>query len=230
MDPPMNDQERVDRFTETPTLDQVGVDLTAQARQGRLTPVNDSDRDLVRVVQVLCRRPTPRTGFRKNNIVLISEPELGRRKLAIVEGLAQLMIAPRMLAVEPVGETLEPSWLLLCQEQLQGKRLVTLDVGLLVAGTMSPSEVHARFKTILQEIRSSQDCLLFIDELHTLVGAEAAWGRVDFRNLLVPALVREQLQCIGTTTLDDYRQYIEKDMALQRRFQEVVVHESASGV
>jgi ATP-dependent Clp protease ATP-binding subunit ClpC len=224
----MNDQERFEKFSKTPTLDQMGVDLTAQARQGKLTPVNVSDRDLVRVVQVLCRHPNPRTGFRKHNIVLISEPELGRRKLAIVEGLAQLMSAPHISELTLVPEVIDPSWLSMCQEQLQGKRLVTLDVGSLIAGITSLSEATMRFETILAEIRSSQDCILFIDELHTLVGAEAAWGRLDFANLLVPALVREQLQCIGATTLDEYRRYIEKDQALQRRFQEVILHESVS--
>jgi ATP-dependent Clp protease ATP-binding subunit ClpC len=258
----MNDQEHFAAHchrptpSKTPTLDQMGSDLTAQARQGKVAPVSDQDKDLLRVIQVLCRHSNPRTGFRKNNIVLISEPELGRRKMAIVSGLAQLMvaprmpavalgaealerswlescqeqllIAPRMLVVEPVGETLEPSWLL-CQEQLQGKRLVTLDVGLLATSATSAREVGERFKTILEEIRSSQDCILFIDELHTLLGAEAAWGRVNFANLLVPKLAREEMQCIGATTLDEYRQYIEKDAALQRRFQEVIIHESVSG-
>jgi ATP-dependent Clp protease ATP-binding subunit ClpC len=225
----MNDQERFDRFIKTPTLDQMGVDLTAQARQGTVAPISDYDKDLMRLIQVLCRHKDARTGFRKNNAVLISEPELGMRKIAILEGLVQQMSAPRVPAVASVVEAQEPSWLSFCQEHLQGKRLVTLDVGLLVAGTTSPSEVKERFKEILEEIRSSQDCIIFIDQLHTLLGAEAAWDRVDLAPLLVPAFARGELQCVGATTLDEYRQYIERDQALQRRFQEVIVHESASG-
>lgn len=212
----------------TPTLDQMGIDLTAQARRGKMATAIGYDKDLVRLIQVLSRRVNARTGFRKYNVVLISEPKLRMRKLAILEGLAQLMSAPRIAEVASGAERIEPSWLSLCQEQLQGKRLVTLEVGLLVAGTTSPSEVEERFKKILEEIRSSQDCIIFIDELHALVGAEAAWGRVDLAPLLVPALVREELQCMGATTLAEYRQYIEKDLALQRRFQEVIVHGSGS--
>lgn len=231
--PPINhqEQERFERFTKstkTPTLDQMGIDLTAQVCQDTMAPTVGYDKDLVRLIQVLSRQPDPRSRIKKNNVALISEPEFSMRKTAIVEGLARQMIDPPAPWVESGGETVEPSWLL-CQEQLQGKRLVTLDVGLLIAGATSASEVNERFKKALEEIRSSQDCIIFIDELHALVGAEADWGRVDFRNLLVPALAREQLQCIGATTLDAYRTYIEKDAALQRRFQEVIVHESAFG-
>lgn len=233
----MHDKVRFALFTErarpraskTPTLDQVGIDLTAQARQGKLAPVIGRDKDLERVIQVLSRSPSPRTGIRKSNVALISdlisEPELGFRKIAIVEGLAKQLISHRVPAVASGSEALESSWLLYCIEKLQGKRLVTLDVGLLVIGATSQGEVEERFKQILEEIRSSQDCIVFIDELHTLVGCGAAEGRVDIAPLLVPALVRGEIQCIGATTLDKYRKYIEQDTALQRHFQEVIVHE-----
>lgn len=212
----------------TPTLDQVGIDLTAEARQRKLAPVVGRDKDLERVIQVLSRSPSPRTGIRKNNVALISdfirEPERGLRKLAIVDGLAKQMISHRMPAVASETDPLGSSWLWYSLEKLQGKRLVTLDAGLLVIGTTSQSEVEERFKQILEEIRSSQDCILVIDELHTLIGAGAAEGRVDVAPLVVPALARGEIQCIGATTLDEYRTYIERDAALQHHFQEVIVH------
>jgi len=233
----MHDNERFALSTEragprastTPTLDQVGIDLTAQARQGKLAPVSGRDKDLERVIQVLARSPLPRTGIRKNNIALIidliSEPERGRRKLAIVEGLAKHMIAHHAPAVASRSEAPESSWLVYCLEKLQDKRLVTLDIGLLVIGTPSQREVEERVKQILEEIRSSQECILVIDELHTLVGAGATVGRVDVAPLLVPALARGEIQCIGATTLEEYRTDIEQDPVLQRHFQEVIVHE-----
>jgi ATP-dependent Clp protease ATP-binding subunit ClpC len=138
---------------------------------------------------------------------LIGEPGVG--KTAIVEGLAQKII---------VGEV---------PETLSGKRLLTLDVGSLVAGTKYRGEFEERLKKIIEEIRASQDCIIFIDEVHTLVGAGAAEGAVDAANILKPALARGELQCIGATTLDEYRKYIEKDAALQRRFQEVIVREAS---
>ena len=214
----------------TPALDQVGIDLTAQARQGKLSPVIGRDKDLERVIQVLSRLPMPRTGIRKNNVALISEPERGPRKMAIVEGLAQQMISHRMPAVASGSEAPEPSWLELCLERHPGKRLVRLDVGLLVAGTTSQSEFEERFRTIIEELRSSQDRIIFIDEVHALVAFAqsaygAAQGSVDVDSLHVPVLARGAIQCIGATTLDECREHIQKDPELQRHFQEVIVHE-----
>jgi ATP-dependent Clp protease ATP-binding subunit ClpC len=187
------------KHSKTPTIDQMGIDLTLQARQGKLDPVVGREQEIERVIQILSRR-------HKNNPALIGEPGVG--KTAIVEGLAQKII---------VGEV---------PETLAGKRLLTLDVGSLVAGTKYRGEFEERLKKIIEEIRSSQDCIIFIDEVHTLVGAGAAEGAVDAANILKPALARGELQCIGATTLDEYRKYIEKDAALQRRFQEVMVRES----
>lgn len=239
----MNDgNERFAQFTDspppsastTPALDQVGIDLTAHARQGKLTPVSDRDTDLERVIQVLCRPPSPRTGVRKHNVVLItdliSEPERDIRKLAIVEGLAIQMVAHRAPAVESGSAALESSWLEHCLEKLHDKRLVTLDVGLLAVGITTQREFEERFRHILDELRSSQDCIVFIDELYTFVAfAQSAYGAAEGREDAafphVPALARGEIQCIGATTLEEYRTYIERDPALQRRFQEVIVHE-----
>lgn len=216
----------------TPTLDQVGIDLTAQARPAKLAPVSSRDTDLERVIQVLSRSPSPRTGIRKHNVVLItdliSESERGLRKLAIVEGLARQMIAHRVpdaRVVESGSQALESSVLAPCLEKLSDKRLVTLDVGLLAAGITTQSKFEERFKQILEELRTSQPCIVFLDELHTLVGAGAAEGRGKIAPLLLPALVRGEIQCIGATTLEEYRTSIEHDPALQRRFQVVILHE-----
>lgn len=219
----------------------MGIDLTAQACQGKLAPVIGRDKDLERVIQVLSRSPSPRTGIRKHNIALIgdviSEPERSRRTMAIVEGLAQQMIASRVPAAASGSgsEALESSWLRYCLEKLQGERLVTLNVGLLVAGTTSQSAFEERFKQILEELRSSGDCIIFIDEVHALVAfAQSAYGAaqcgVDVAPLRVQAQARGemQLQCIGATTLEEYRRYIERDPALQRHFREVIVHEIAT--
>jgi len=187
------------KHSKTPTIDQMGIDLTAHARQGKLDPIVGREKEIERVIQILSRR-------QKNNPALIGEPGVG--KTAIVEGLAQKIIA---------GEV---------PETLAGKRLLTLDVGSLVAGTKYRGEFEERLKKIIEEIRTSQDCIIFIDEVHTLVGAGAAEGAVDAANILKPALGRGELQCIGATTLDEYRKYIEKDPALQRRFQDVIVPES----
>src|SRR5690348_13674313 len=187
-----------EKHSKTPTIDQMGIDLTAQARSGKLDPIIGREQEIERVIQILSRR-------QKNNPALIGEPGVG--KTAIVEGLAQRIVA---------GEV---------PETLAGKRLLTLDVGSLVAGTKYRGEFEERLKKIIEEIRSSQDCIIFIDEVHTLVGAGAAEGAVDAANILKPALSRGELQCIGATTLDEYRKYIEKDAALQRRFQEVMVRE-----
>ncbi len=182
----------------TPLIDQMGIDLTAAARGDKLDPVIGREQEIERVVQILSRRT-------KNNPALIGEPGVG--KTAIVEGLAQRVIA---------GDV---------PETLLGKRLLTLDIGALVAGTKYRGEFEERLKKILEEIRGSGDCMLFIDELHTLVGAGAAEGAVDAANILKPTLARGELQCIGATTLDEYRKYIERDAALERRFQPVHVRE-----
>ena len=184
--------------TRTPTLDQLGVDLTALARASKLDPVWGRQKESQRVVQILSRRT-------KNNPVLIGEPGVG--KTAIVEALAQRIIA---------GDV---------PETLQGKRLVTLDMGSLVAGTKYRGEFEERLKKVLEEIKSSGNCVLFIDEMHTMVGAGAAEGAVDAANILKPSLARGEMQTIGATTMDDYRKYVERDPALERRFQPVLVEE-----
>lgn len=182
----------------TPTLDQLGIDLTAAARAGKLDPTVGREQEIQRVTQILSRRT-------KNNPVLVGEPGVG--KTAIVEALAQ-----RIAANEVPGT-------------LQGKRLVTLDMGALVAGTKYRGEFEERLKKVIEEIRNSGNCVLFIDEIHTMVGAGAAEGAVDAANILKPSLARGELQTIGATTLDDYRKYVERDPALERRFQPVRVEE-----
>ena len=187
--------------TKTPTLDNLGVDLTNAARSDKLDPVVGRDQELQRVIQILSRRT-------KNNPVLVGEPGVG--KTAIVEAMAQ------MIAKGEVPDT------------LQNKRLVTLDMGSLVAGTKYRGEFEERLKKVIEEIKSSGNCVLFIDEIHTLVGAGAAEGAVDASNILKPSLARGELQCIGATTLDDYRKYVERDPALERRLQPVRVEEPSS--
>ena len=187
--------------TKTPTLDNLGVDLTNAARSDKLDPVVGRDQELQRVIQILSRRT-------KNNPVLVGEPGVG--KTAIVEAMAQ------MIAKGDVPDT------------LQNKRLVTLDMGSLVAGTKYRGEFEERLKKVIEEIKSSGNCVLFIDEIHTLVGAGAAEGAVDASNILKPSLARGELQCIGATTLDDYRKYVERDPALERRLQPVRVEEPSS--
>jgi len=182
----------------TPTLDQLGVDLTQKARNGDLDPVIGREKEIERVVQILSRRT-------KNNPVLIGEPGVG--KSSIVEALAQ------KIAGSKVPET------------LHGKRLVTLDVGALVAGTKYRGEFEERLRKVIDELKSSGNCVLFIDEMHTIVGAGAAEGAVDAANMLKPALARGELQCIGATTQDDYRKQVERDPALERRFQPIKVEE-----
>ncbi len=183
----------------TPTIDQMGVDLTANARANKLDPIIGRETEIERVIQILSRRT-------KNNPALIGEPGVG--KTAIAEGLAQRIVS---------GDV---------PETLQGKRLLTLDIGSLVAGTKYRGEFEERLKKVVEEIRNSGDCMLFIDELHTLVGAGAAEGAVDAANILKPSLSRGELQVIGATTLDEYRKYIERDAALERRFQPVMVREA----
>jgi ATP-dependent Clp protease ATP-binding subunit ClpC len=190
---------RLSRATSrTPTLDQVGVDLTAAARAGKLDPVIGRSKEIERVIQILSRRT-------KNNPALIGEPGVG--KTAIVEGLAHRVVEG------DVPETLE------------GKRLVALDMAAVVAGTKYRGEFEERLKKVIEEIKSAGNCVIFIDEFHTMVGAGAAEGAVDAANILKPSLARGELQCIGATTLDDYRKYVERDAALERRFQPVLVEE-----
>ena len=184
--------------TRTPTLDQLGIDLTSAARANKLDPVIGRSKEIQRVVQILSRRT-------KNNPVLMGEPGVG--KTAIVEALAHRISE---------GEV---------PETLQGKRLVTLDMGALVAGTKYRGEFEERLKKVIEEIKASGNCVLFIDEMHTIVGAGAAEGAVDAANILKPSLARGELQCIGATTVDDYRKHVERDPALERRFQPVMVEE-----
>src|SRR5688572_7345249 len=191
-------QQESRHSSKTPVIDQLGIDLTAAARSNKLDPCVGREKELERVIQILSRRT-------KNNPALVGEPGVG--KTAIVEGLAQRIAS---------GEV---------PETLMGKRLVTLDMGSLVAGTKYRGEFEERLKKVVEEIRGSGNCVLFIDELHTLVGAGAAEGAVDAANILKPSLARGELQCIGATTLDEYRKYIERDAALERRFQPVLVEE-----
>ena len=184
--------------TRTPTLDQLGTDLTALARADKLDPIVGRHKEIERVVQILSRRT-------KNNPALIGEPGVG--KTAVIEGLAQRIIA---------GEV---------PEVLQGKRIVALDIGALVAGTKYRGEFEERLKRVIEEEKAAGNCVLFIDEMQTIVGAGAAEGAVDAANILKPALSRGEIQCIGATTMDDYRKYVEKDPALERRFQPVLVAE-----
>lgn len=182
----------------TPTLEQYGRDLTAMAREGKLDPVIGRDNEMGRVIQVLSRRT-------KNNPVLIGDPGVG--KTAIVEGLAQKLVK---------GDV---------PDLLREKRVVTLDMGSLVAGTKYRGEFEERLKKVIEELIGSGDVILFIDELHTVVGAGAAEGAIDAANILKPALARGELQCVGATTIDEYRKHIEKDAALERRFQPIQVGE-----
>lgn len=182
----------------TPTLDSLARDLTIAARDGNLDPVIGRSKEIVRVIQVLSRRT-------KNNPVLIGEPGVG--KTAVAEGLAQQIID---------GEI---------PETLRGKRVMTLDMGTVVAGTKYRGEFEDRLKKIMDEIRQAGNIILFIDELHTLIGAGGAEGAIDASNILKPALARGELQCVGATTMDEYRKYIEKDAALERRFQPITVDE-----
>jgi len=182
----------------TPALDQLSADLTAAARAGKLDPVIGRHKEIERVIQILSRRT-------KNNPALIGEPGVG--KTAIVEGLAHRIVAG------DVPETLE------------GKRIVSLDMASVVAGTKYRGEFEERLKKIIDEVKAAGNCVLFIDEFHTIIGAGAAEGAVDAANILKPSLARGELQCIGATTLDDYRKYVERDAALERRFQSVLVAE-----
>ena len=182
--------------TDTPSLNQFGRDLTQLAREGKLDPTFGREGEIERVIQILCRR-------KKNNPILIGEPGVG--KTAIVEGLASRIVEGKV------------------PELLRNHRLITLDLASVVAGTKYRGQFEERLKTIMNEIREAPDTIIFIDELHTIVGAGGAEGAIDASNMLKPALARGELQCIGATTLDEYRKYIEKDGALERRFQMVLV-------
>ncbi len=181
----------------TPTLDEFSRDLTSMAVAGKLDPIIGRSKEIERVIQILSRRT-------KNNPVLIGEPGVG--KTAIVEGLAQLIVEREV------------------PDSLFDKRVVSLDLGSLIAGTKYRGQFEARLKGIMKEITQNDNIILFIDELHTLVGAGAAEGSVDASNMLKPALSRGEIQCVGATTLEEYRKYIEKNGALERRFQPIIVN------
>merc|ERR1711959_829615 len=179
------------------SLQKYGRDLTAAAREGKLDPVIGRDDEIRRTIQILSRRT-------KNNPVLIGDPGVG--KTAIAEGIAQRMVA---------GDV---------PDTLQGCKLIGLDLAALVAGASMRGEFEERLKSVLEEVQQSDgEIILFIDEMHTVVGAGSAQGSMDASNLLKPALARGQLRCIGATTINEYRQYIEKDKALERRFQQVMI-------
>ncbi len=183
--------------SKTPALDSFGRDLTELARQGKLDPVIGRSNEIERVIQVLSRRT-------KNNPVLLGEAGVG--KTAIVEGLAQLVVDSNV------------------PELLRDRRIVVLDLAMMVAGTKYRGQFEERIKAVMNEVRRAKNTILFIDELHTLVGAGGAEGAIDASNVLKPALARGEIQCIGATTLDEYRKYIEKDGALERRFQQIIVN------
>src|SRR6187401_3731361 len=182
--------------SKTPALDSFGRDLTELAKQNKLDPVIGREREIERAIQILCRR-------QKNNPVLLGEAGVG--KTAIVEGFAQRVVSGNV------------------PEILAEKRIVVLDLAMMVAGTKYRGQFEERIKAVMNEVRRAKNTILFIDELHTLVGAGGAEGAIDASNVLKPALARGEVQCIGATTLDEYRKYIEKDGALERRFQRVDV-------
>ena len=190
--------ERANRSkSKTPALDSFGRDLTELARQGKLDPVIGRANEIERVIQILSRR-------QKNNPVLLGEAGVG--KTAIVEGLAQMVVDGNV------------------PELLRDRRIVVLDLAMMVAGTKYRGQFEERIKAVMNEVRRAKNVMLFIDELHTLVGAGGAEGAIDASNVLKPALARGEIQCIGATTLDEYRKYIEKDQALARRFQSIIVN------
>src|SRR5689334_12737152 len=193
---PSQSAPKGEKKSKTPALDHFCRDLTALAAEGQLDPTIGRAKEIERVMEVLTRR-------KKNNPVLIGEPGVG--KTAIVEGLAQLIAN---------GE---------CPESLRDNRVLSLDMAAVIAGTKYRGQFEERLKAVMNEIAQNKNIILFIDELHTLVGAGAAEGAIDASNMLKPALARGELQCVGASTLNEYRKYIEKDGALERRFQTVVV-------
>lgn len=197
----MSFKKATDSKSKTPVLDNFGRDITRAAEEGRLDPIVGRDKEMERIAQILSRR-------KKNNPILIGEPGVG--KSAIAEGLA-MRISNRQVP-----------------RSLFSKRIVTLDLGSLVAGTKYRGQFEERMKAVLNELEKNPDIILFIDEIHTLVGAGNASGSLDASNMFKPALARGEIQCIGATTLDEYRQYIEKDGALERRFQKVLVDPTSS--
>jgi ATP-dependent Clp protease ATP-binding subunit ClpC len=192
----MSGESEGEARTKTPALDHFGRDLTELVRQDELDPIIGRDKEIERVSQILSRR-------KKNNPVLIGEPGVG--KTAIVEGLAQRIVEKKVPYV------------------LQGKRVVALDLAAIVAGTKYRGQFEERLRAVINEIKKAKSVIIFIDELHTIVGAGGAEGSLDASNIFKPALARGELQCIGATTLDEYRKYIEKDGALERRFQTILV-------
>lgn len=191
-------RDNTNKHVNTPTLNQYGRDLTDLAREGKLDPIIGRDSETQRVLEILCRRT-------KNNPCFIGDPGVG--KTAIVEGLAEKIVEGNI------------------PEILASKRVVTLDISSLLAGSKYRGEFEERLKKVMEEIRKAGDIILFIDEIHTIVGAGGAEGAIDASNILKPALARGEIQCIGATTIDEYRKYIEKDAALERRFQPVMVVE-----
>ena len=191
-----NQQNAAQQKSKTPALDAFGRDLTMLAKESKLDPVIGRKKEIERVIQILSRRT-------KNNPVLLGEAGVG--KTAIVEGLAQRIIEGNV------------------PEVLHNKRIIVLDLALMVAGTKYRGQFEERIKAVMDEIKRSENIIIFIDELHTLVGAGAAEGAIDASNILKPALARGEIQCIGATTFDEYRKYIEKDAALERRFQTIIV-------
>ena len=185
----------------TPSLDEFGTDLTLAAQEQRLDPVVGREKEIERVIQILARRT-------KNNPVLLGEPGVG--KTAVAEGLAQRIVN---------GEV---------PDILESKKIIQLDMGLLVAGTKYRGEFEERLKKIMDEIRQAGNVILVIDEMHTLIGAGAAEGAIDAANILKPALSRGEIQVIGATTSDEYRKYVEKDPALERRFQPILIDEPSN--
>ncbi|MCU0666856.1 MAG: ATP-dependent Clp protease ATP-binding subunit [Candidatus Omnitrophica bacterium] len=194
--PGFGQQQQQQAKTKTPALDAFGRDLTALAKENKLDPVINRHMEIERVIQILSRRT-------KNNPVLLGEAGVG--KTAIVEGLSQAIVSGNV------------------PEVLRNKRLIVLDLALMIAGTKYRGQFEERIKAVMEEIKRSQDVIIFIDELHTLVGAGAAEGAIDASNILKPALSRGEIQCIGATTIDEYRKHIEKDAALERRFQTIMV-------
>lgn len=187
---------------DTPVLDNFGTDMTKAAEEGRLDPVVGREREIERLAQILSRR-------KKNNPILIGEPGVG--KSAIVEGLALRIIQKKVSRI------------------LFDKRVVALDMTAVVAGTKYRGQFEERIRSILNELQRNPNVILFIDEIHTIVGAGSAAGSMDAANMLKPALARGEIQCIGATTLDEYRKNIEKDGALERRFQKVMVEPTTAG-